>query len=219
MQRYDARRLDEKLSIYRERDVAAAYDQRWSGRAGRARDLRKQRAIARALAELQGVASVLDVPCGTGRMTGFVRGRELRYVGVDAATAMLEQAHGKHGDARFVAGSLAQLPFADGSFDVVLCIRLMHLVRDATLRAAFLREARRVARKAVIVDYRQNRALRVWLGTARAAVGWRKRAPGALAPSVIENEIAAAGLRVAKFIPVRRVPYLSDKVVVLALRE
>jgi SAM-dependent methyltransferase len=219
MQRYDARRLEEKLSIYGERSVAADYDQRWSGRGGRARDLRKQRAIGRALAELQGVDSVLDVPCGTGRMTEFVRGRELRYVGADVAFAMLEQARGKHEGARFVAASLAQLPFADASFDVVLCIRLMHLVRDGALRAAFLREARRVARKAVIVDYRQNRALRVWLGNARAAVGLRKRAPGALAPDAIEREIAAAGLRVAKFVPVRRVPYLSDKVVVLALRE
>ena len=211
--------MDEKLSIYGEREVAADYDQRWSGAGGRARDLRKQRAILRALGELRGVESVLDVPCGTGRMTAFARGRGLRYVGADLAFAMLEQARGKHGDARFVAASLAQLPFADASFDVVLCIRLMHLVRDGELRSAFLREARRVARKAVIVDYRQNRALRVWLGTARAAVGLRSRAPGALAPSVIEREIAAAGLRAARLIPVRRVPYLSDKVVVLALKD
>jgi SAM-dependent methyltransferase len=211
--------LDQKLSIYGEREVAADYDQRWSGAGGRARDLRKQRAIARALDELQGVGSVLDVPCGTGRMTRFCRERGLGYVGADLAFAMLEQARGKHDGARFVEASLARLPFADASFDVVLCIRLMHLVRDEPLRAAFLREARRVARKAVIVDYRQNRALRVWLGHARAAVGLRQRAPGALAPSAIEREIGAAGLRVARFIPVRRVPYLSDKVVVLALRE
>lgn len=211
--------MDPKLSIYGEREVAERYDERWRGRRGRARDLRKQRAIERALDELDGVASVLDVPCGTGRMTGFVRERGLRYAGADLAMPMLAQARGKHAGASFVNGSLAQLPFADASFDVVLCIRLMHLVRDAQLRAQFLREARRVARVAVIVDYRHDRSVRVWLGRARASLGLRARAPGALSTQAIAHEIASAGLRTARFVPVRRVPYLSDKVVVLALRE
>ncbi len=210
---------DEKLSLYRSKDVAARYDERWLGARGQARDRRKQRALLRALALLGNARSVLDVPCGTGRFTSYLRARGLSYLGVDAAPAMLGEARAKSPDARFVAGDLTQLPLADQCVDIALCIRLMHLVRDPALRAAFLRELARVSRIGVIVDFRSNRSLRVWLGAARARIGLRSKAPGALSFEVIRTEIEAAGLELRAFLPVRRVPLLSDKVVVVAVKR
>lgn len=210
---------DDKLTIYRSRDVAASYDQRWRGKRGRARDARKQRAVQVALAELGPARTVLDVPCGTGRFSGFLSGRGLAYVGSDAAHPMLLEARGKHPDARLVVSDLAHLPFEDRAFDVALCIRLMHLVRDRELRLAFLRELARVSRVGVVVDFRQDRALRVWLGKARAHFGLRSKAPGALPLEQIRAEIEAAGLELARFVAVAKLPYLSDKVVVAARRR
>lgn len=210
--------MDDKLSLYRSPEVARRYDERWSGSRGLARDRRKQRALLRALTALGEVRSVVDVPCGTGRFTEFLRSRGLSYVGVDASPAMLGEARSKSAGARLVAADLGRLPLADRSVDAAVCIRLMHLVRDPALRAAFLRELARVSRLGVIVDFRQDRALRVWLGRARASVGLRERPPGALPLATIRAEVEAAGLVLREFVPVRRVPFLSDKVVVVAVR-
>jgi ubiquinone/menaquinone biosynthesis C-methylase UbiE len=212
------RNVDDKLSIYRNAAVAASYDQRWRGRRGQARDRRKQAALARALAHFPEARSLLDVPCGTGRFRGFLTARGLDYVGGDASPEMLREARHKSHDARLVACDLTRLPFDDRSVDVALCIRLMHLVRDGELRAAFLRELARVSRLGVIVDYRHDRSLRVWLGRARASLGLRHKAPGALKLETIRAELEATGLTLREFVPVRRVPYLSDKIVVVAAR-
>lgn len=223
--RYDARRVDEhklapeeraKLVLYRDRVVAASYDQRWRGGRGRARDQRKQRAIATALALLGPARTILDVPCGTGRFTQFLTAAGLEYTGGDASLAMLDEARRKHPQARFAVSDLSRLPYPDRSFDVALCIRLMHLVRDRELRARFLRELARVSRVGVIVDFRQDKALKVWLGRARAKLGLRAKPPGALALEKIHAELEAAGLEVIASIPVRKIPYLSDKIVLVA---
>lgn len=206
----------DKLRVYREDEVAATYDRRWRGERGRARNLRKQRAIELALRRFPAARTVLDVPCGTGRFTGFLSGRGLDYLGGDAAVAMLLEARGKHPAAPLVACDLTRLPLPDSSVDVAVCIRLLHLVRDPQLRLAFLRELARVARLGVIVDYRHDRSLRVVLARLRARLGLRKRAPGALPPALIRAEVDAAGLALAAWIPVRRVPWLSEKVVLAA---
>jgi ubiquinone/menaquinone biosynthesis C-methylase UbiE len=156
------------------------------------------------------------VPCGTGRFTRFLGAAGLEYTGGDASLAMLTEARRKHEGARFAVVDLARLPYPDRAFDVALCIRLMHLVRDRELRASFLRELARVARVGVIVDFRQDKALRVWLGRARAKLGLRAKPPGALALEKIHQELEDAGLEVIASIPVRRIPYLSDKIVIVA---
>jgi len=206
----------EKLAVYRDPSLVARYDERWRGLRGPGRERRKQRALLRALASLPKVESVLDVPCGTGRFSAFLPGLGLRYVGGDASLAMLVEARRKHPDARFLALDLARLPFADRSVDLVVCIRLMHLVRDPQLRAAFLREMGRVARVGVIVDFRQRGSLRVWLGNLRHHLGWRKRAPSALSLEQVRAQLDAAGLCATALLPVRRPAWFGDKLVVAA---
>lgn len=206
----------EKLASYRDPALVARYDERWSGLRGPGRDRRKQRAILRALASLPAVESVLDVPCGTGRFSRFLPSLGLRYLGGDASLAMLSEGRRKHTDASFAALDLARLPLADRSVDLVVCIRLMHLVRDAALRAAFLREMARVARVGVIVDFRQRASLRAWLGHARHRIGLRSKAPGALSHAEIRAELEAVGLQVSTIVPVRRPAWIGDKVVFAA---
>jgi ubiquinone/menaquinone biosynthesis C-methylase UbiE len=207
-----------KLERYRDARVAESYDRRWSGRRGRRRQRRKERALLRAAealgAALRPLASVLDVPCGSGRFTELLRARGLLYVGLDLSLAMLLQARAKAPLAHLAAADLARLPLRDGAVDLVVCIRLMHLVRDAELRLAFLREMARVARRGVVVDYRQTRSLQSLARRLRFRAGLRSREGGALSPAAIRRELAAAGLTPRAWLPLRGP--LSDKLVIAA---
>lgn len=206
---------EQKLSIYRDPAVAQRYDERWSGAGGQRRDERTRRAVERGLTRLGSLGAILDVPCGAGRFSAWLSQATPRYVGADAAVPMLHQARGKCA-APFVAADLARLPFRDASFDAALCIRLMHLVRESELRQAFLRELARVARRGVVLDYLQAESLKVWYARARASLGLRDHAPSALSRDAIRAELEAAGLELVAFEPLRALPYLSDKVVVVA---
>jgi len=108
------------------------------------RSERSWRGIRRGLELLldPGVAGlhVLDVGCGHGRMTQPWTRRN-RVVGVDAALTLLRAA--RDGGAGAVEADARALPFADGSFDVVLAIEVMQLLPDAP---ELLRSLARAAR-------------------------------------------------------------------------
>jgi SAM-dependent methyltransferase len=100
------------------------------------------------LVDAAGVAagqSVLDVACGTGVVAREVADRlggDGRVVGVDVNEAMLTVARRLRPDIDWRTGDAADLPFPDGSFDVVLCQAALMFFPD---RAAALREMARVA--------------------------------------------------------------------------
>lgn len=62
---------------------------------------------------------LLDVACGTGLVSARFKGRVARVVGVDPTPAMYEQAAPRVDE--FVEGRGEALPFADNSFDIVVC--------------------------------------------------------------------------------------------------
>ncbi len=85
------------------------------------RDQAWRRSAVRAAAVQPGQA-VLDVACGTGDLAGmFERAGAGRVVGLDFCEEMLELARLKFAGRRieWVRGDAMELPFADGSFDVV----------------------------------------------------------------------------------------------------
>lgn len=212
-----------KLESYRSEQVARDYDQRWSGAAGQRRDRRKARALTRALAALESscgapMRSVVDAPCGTGRFAAFLRERGLAYTGVDLSPAMLAVAREKAPGARYLAADAARLPFDDAQFDLALCIRFLHLVREPELRLSFLRELRRVARLGVIVGYHHSRTVRVAGRRLRHRIGLRERPPANPSPPAIRAELRAAGFAQADWITVHFAPLLSDKVLLAAPR-
>ena len=87
---------------------------------------------------------VLDVACGTGVLarTGAERvGPTGSVVGVDLNPAMLAVARRLRPDLEWRQGDVAELPFADRTFDVVLCQSALMFFPDAT---AALREMARV---------------------------------------------------------------------------
>jgi ubiquinone/menaquinone biosynthesis C-methylase UbiE len=81
------------------------------------------------------VGSLLDLGTGTGRMLQLLAPLAGRAIGVDASHAMLAVARAnleKHGLARVELrqGDIYALPFARGSFDLVLIHQVLHFLDD-----------------------------------------------------------------------------------------
>jgi len=87
---------------------------------------------------------VLDVACGTGVVAREVAARvgpTGRVVGVDINEAMLTVARRSRPDIEWRRADVVALPFADGSFDAVVCQAALMFFPD---RVAAVREMRRV---------------------------------------------------------------------------
>jgi ubiquinone/menaquinone biosynthesis C-methylase UbiE len=112
----------------------------------------RTRAEAEAAVRLAGVAppaEVLDCPCGYGRHALVLAQDGYRVTGADRSDAQLAEAERRRGGAhwpRFVRADYRRLPFADDSFDAVLCLftSLGYLERDGDV--GVLAEFRRVLR-------------------------------------------------------------------------
>jgi len=107
-------------------------------------------------------ASVLDVGCGEGVVTERLAKllAPAAVLGVDADQAHLSREWQRRSapNLSFATGSAYELPFADGSFDVVCAIEVLeHLERP---RAA-LSEMRRVAARALLLSVPDEPAWRI----------------------------------------------------------
>lgn len=84
--------------------------------------------------ELHGIASVLEIGCGSGLTAQALHARYgMDVVGVDIdpvqirLAAKLRQPDGR---LRFVEGDACALPFCDGSFDLVVSLMVLHHIPD-----------------------------------------------------------------------------------------
>lgn len=79
--------------------------------------------------ELHGYKAVLDVGVGTGRFAKPLQDSGLDIVGVDIAKKMINKA-AERGVCHLLRGDACLLPFRDNSFDVSVCIHLLHLISE-----------------------------------------------------------------------------------------
>ena len=78
---------------------------------------------------------MLDVGRGDGVLSVTLARQGANVTGVDVDRSMLEaardHARGAHADATYIEGNARSLPFADGTFDVVVAITVLCFVPDA----------------------------------------------------------------------------------------
>src|ERR1700704_6393812 len=97
-------------------------------------------------AALQPGDQVVEVGCGTGRLTlPLAAMTPARITGVDAEVRMLDVARAKDAAGRieWVRGSAYRLPLAEGSAALVMMVMVVHLLRQ---RVRAFTEARRILR-------------------------------------------------------------------------
>ncbi|MFC8920470.1 class I SAM-dependent methyltransferase [Streptomyces sp. NPDC047821] len=94
----------------------------------------------------------LDVACGTGVWTQFLRGP---VVALDQSAEMLELTRARVPWVERVRALFPPLPFADGAFDRIVTANFYGLLRPEE-RAVFLTEARRTTRELIVIDLRSD---------------------------------------------------------------
>lgn len=118
-----------------------------------------RRAFESLLSGRQGL-KVLDVGGGHGQNVSLMRelGHELTVFSSHEAPTEMVDAALRDGSITLDTGSLLSLPYADDSFDVVICYRIIsHMASWEALVA----ELSRVARELVLVDYPSKRSVNV----------------------------------------------------------
>jgi ubiquinone/menaquinone biosynthesis C-methylase UbiE len=113
-----------------------AYDQLASDYAAAFPDLSAEAPLDRSLindfaARVSQAGPVLDIGCGTGRLSSHLTGLGLSPVGLDISSGMLAQARTLHPDLPLVLGSVTRLPFANATATGVLAwYTLIHTAPD-----------------------------------------------------------------------------------------
>jgi SAM-dependent methyltransferase len=190
--------------------LAQSYDtDRFGTSYGHFVDAQERRILHRFLPKA--CARVLDVGCGTGRLT------DRASFGCDASIPSLVLAAERRGNAAFAAADAAQLPFQEAAFDGALAFHVfMHLEREE-IRSVFAEVARVLKPGGVFVADVAS-ALRRRFG-AKTNRGWH----GATALSASEFAACgvAAGLRLdalagVMLLPIHRLPHFLRRSLVSA---
>jgi ubiquinone/menaquinone biosynthesis C-methylase UbiE len=184
-----------KLQNYNSERGASAYKADYANKLHRKLSDKRERALlATYFAEIGHVDSILDLPCGHGRLSDLLKSHCKRLIEADWSFTMVSLNQSDHGtDARssFRASAL-QIPLPDRSVDVVVSFRLSHHLESQELREQHLRELFRVARKAVIVTWFSATSLKNLLREVRVRLAGKKR-KNVLRNSRVREVAAATG--------------------------
>jgi SAM-dependent methyltransferase len=189
--------------------------------AGTATDRREKKCVRRALvlAKVPRRASVLDLPCGAGRLIPLLKRLGYNVTAADVSPHMLAQAQyyaGPFGENciddtdDFQLANVFETGFHDNCFDAVVCHRLLQYFPEPELRQKVLRELRRICSGPIVVSFLCDLAIDHAWDYALNAI--RRRKPRGCIPisyKVLVEDARKAGLLVKKWIPMR--PLISKR--------
>jgi SAM-dependent methyltransferase len=192
---------------------ARRYERRRYGGVVRWMNLRLlERALGRALAEVPPGSVVLDAPCGTGILTGFLRARGLRVIGADISPAMLGVARERGGTVGHVRADLEAPPWRPASFAAVVSSRfLMHL--PPAIRPRVLAGLAALAHGPLVATVCHPYTAKSFGRALRRALGLSAKRSPRLTRAELAREAARAGLVLERIVPV--LPLLSEVWVVV----
>lgn len=179
----------DKRSFYRRQDVVATYEQQRFGSASGA--WVNEREISQVLRLLPATGRILDLGCGTGRLSRRLAELGRDVVLLDASDAMLARAVPAVGAPAVLADAFA-LPFAPGSFDAVIALRVAFHFSDVGALIASAAPLLRPRGRFVFDTYR-------WTPRALLALASRKWGGKVYVHDrqTIEDGARAAGLEIA----------------------
>lgn len=157
------------LARYNSAEGARSYRDDYRVKLHRKLSDRRERGLFAELFRRTGrLESLLDCPCGRGRLRELFLGYSDQVWQVDWSMPMLLESRLEldgDGDAArrrtpYVRASALELPFRDRAFDCVVSVRLSHHIDDATERERHVRELMRVAARYVIVSYYSHHSLK-----------------------------------------------------------
>jgi len=175
--------------------------------------------IAKALkiARISPPASILDVPCGTGRLTLFLSKKGYAVTGIDISLEMVKFTNRilaknlVNSPNNAIVGNAESLPFLDNSFDATVSLRLLGHVPPSH-RFLIIHELKRVSKHYVILAYYDRLSFQYFLRK-------RKRRFDEWYPTTfreIKFELMEADLRIIKILPLFF--KISETVIVLSTK-
>ncbi len=154
------------------------------------------------------IAVALDLPGGTGRLSGTLLEFADTVILADRSLAMLCVAKEDLANPRIKCQLVDadHIGLADDSVDLVFCHRFLQHILDAPRRVRILNELARISRRYVILSYYPPSFLSRWRAFRRRLLG--RAAPVGSQPSVEQycGEIRAAGLRQVHTVTMRHFP-------------
>ena len=174
------------------------------------RDRREKACIVECLSAIPAGSKVLDLPCGTGRLTKLLVERGYHVTAGDASPAMLARATENYAgyrsergaqapDVEFSVRDVLSTGFATDEFDGISCIRLFHHFSEAETRRKALRELRRICRGPIVVTFLNSFALDRATAWLKARIRGRKPQNQRPIPfRTFAADIEAAGLQIDK---------------------
>jgi ubiquinone/menaquinone biosynthesis C-methylase UbiE len=172
--------------------------------AGYGRTRRADPELAETLARLLALPAGgrgLDLACGSGNYTLAMAARGGHWTGLDESATMLAQAARTAAPVVWVRGDASALPFADDSFDAVLCTLAIHHFGALDAPFAELRRVLRPGGRCVIFTAFAEQMQAYWLG---------RYFPRMMALSMQKMPSCAAVLKAlgdAGFAGIERLPY------------
>jgi ubiquinone/menaquinone biosynthesis C-methylase UbiE len=191
---------------WKSKSVAEHYDgRRFTSLGGRLYDKMEKRAIAACLdvaQQLSPITAMLDLACGTGRISEFLAGRGYRLTCGDISDEMLAVAKARLNSAgadnvvAFLKLDIYKIDQPSENFDCVSAFRLFqHLTSEQ--RASALREMARISRRFVLVNVMHTSAYYEAVRTLRRALG-RYTTRYTSSQTETDQELSHAGLRLVK---------------------
>jgi SAM-dependent methyltransferase len=164
-----------------------------------------QDAVVRAL-QAAPPARILDVGCGTGRLTlrlshEFARSR---VVGCDFSRGMLRQARARSASLALAQGDAQRPPFADGSFDAVVSTEAFHWFPDPD--AALAGFHRLLAPRGRLLIAFVNPPLEALSRASRIVSRWLGEPFRWPTPGTLRRQVEAAGFEVLSQQRIFRLP-------------
>jgi SAM-dependent methyltransferase len=119
----------------------------------------EMRMVEAALAMLPkgNVQSVLDAPCGVGRLCVLLARQGYQVTGIDLGEAAVRLTHEalsrEELDARIEVQNILSMDFSEREFDCSICFRLLHHFQHREHKARLINELCRVSDRFVIISY------------------------------------------------------------------
>lgn len=205
--------------VYKNNRVAVEYDKaRFYSLKGRLTNSREMALIWKAISQthLTPPATILDLPCGTARLSLFLAEKGFNVVGLDISASMIDQGMKKikgtslEHRIKFEIGDGESLSFPDAYFDLPICLRLFgHLPPD--VRQNVLNELSRVSKSNVIITYYHKNSMQQLIRKRK-----RKNSGFPWYPvniKQIDEELKEAGLK--RIHTYFALPFISETIVIL----
>jgi len=204
-------------TAYRNQGVAETYDEiRFKNLKGRLADEKEKKIIGKLLSDLPEGSLVLDLPCGTGRITEFLLSKGYRVWGTDISQEMLKVAQKKlssFGESiNFRQAEAENLPFEDKFFDSATCIKLMGHIPPKT-RVKILQEIKRVTKGPFVVAYYVSDPIADTKRKIRRFLTGNKAPWFPIPKKRLKEEITSANLKILRQKPLLR--YVSETLILL----